>query len=57
MLNVYGGPFTGDGVFVAEDEDTLISAKEAVNVFEFAIRGFRVESTMGCSLTYSAKER
>ena len=47
MLNVRGGSLAGDGVFVAEDEDGLVFAEEAVDVFEFAVGGFGVEPVFG----------
>lgn len=43
VLDVGGRPFAGDGIFIAEDEDILIFAEEAVDVLEFAVGRFRVE--------------
>lgn len=44
VFDVCGRALAGDGVFVAEDEDGLVFAEEAVDVFEFAVGGFGVES-------------
>ena len=44
VLDVCGRALAGDGVFIAEDEDGLVFAEEAVDVFEFAVGGFGVES-------------
>lgn len=44
VLNVGSRPFAGDGIFVAEDEDVLIFAEEAVDIFEFAVGSFGVKS-------------
>ena len=43
VLDVGGRALAGDGVFVAEDEDGLVFAEEAVDVFEFAAGGCGVE--------------
>ena len=44
MLDVCSRSFACDGILVAEDEDVLIFAEEAVNVFKFAVGGFGVEA-------------
>ena len=43
MLDVGRGTFARDGIFVAEDEDVLVFAEEAVDVFEFTVGGLRVK--------------
>ena len=44
MLDICGGALACDGVFVSEDQDVLLLAEEAVDVFEFAVGGFGVEA-------------
>ena len=44
VLDVRGRALAGDGIFVSEDEDGLVFAEEAVDVFEFAVGGFGVKS-------------
>ena len=51
MLDVCGGSFACDGVLISEDQDTLILAEQAVNVFEFAVGCFGVESDSMVSLS------
>ena len=44
VLDVRGWALACDGVFISEDEDVLVLAEQAVDVLEFAIGGFGVES-------------
>ena len=43
MLNVCKRTLGRDSIFVLENEDVLVVSEETVNIFEGAIRGFRVE--------------
>ena len=44
VLDICGRALARDGVFVSEDEDVLVFAEESVDVLEFAVGGFGVES-------------
>ena len=43
MLNVSKRTLGRDSIFVLENEDVLVISEETVNIFEGAIRSFRVE--------------
>ena len=47
VLDVCGRALAGDGGFVAEDEDGLVFAEEAVDVFELAGGGLGLEPVWG----------
>ncbi len=43
MLDISKRTLGRDSIFVLEDQDILVVSEETVNIFEGAIRGFRIE--------------
>ena len=43
MLDISKRTLGRDSIFVLEDQDILVVSEETVNIFEGAVRGFRVE--------------
>ena len=43
MLDVGQRTLGRDSIFIPEDQDVLVVSEETVNIFEGAVRGFRVE--------------
>ena len=43
MLDVSKRTLGRDSIFILEDQDVLVVSEETVNIFEGAVRGFRVE--------------